>query len=702
MSALQKNYTRQYFIWLCSGSLIAVFFSIIAACQSPISGLNLSWSTDHAIAKALPLKTQIAAINSIDGWISLQASDFAPYPNREFKSYHSYWQFLHRQQQLYRALRAQHVQFTTVDGDTIAISSERSRNVGNLPLHFWQGILIAIAAWYLGVLVFLLDPRSARNRYFFLASGALFTATLTSSIYSSRELAMSAPLLVILCDVKFLADLLLSTSLICLLLHFPKRIGHYSIDIALFCLMIAWFLSAEAGLLNTPKNRQFPIPCALIIVAALALRQFQLSVKDPLNNAALFCFSAFFCSSLLFILHELSGIPRNLGNLLSTDYTTALLWVLLGLAVGIGRYKLNNLTRHRYLLFFMASTASFSVIVIGHYIKLGEWPEYTPAILLILIGGLSLAIFHAGKAFAAPPFTDTELLMFTAINYQASEKNIDYAWQTFLKQLLQPQAIHVDDASYPRATISLSGKFLHIPKLKGPGSLCCEYAQYGKRLFNSSDAQKINTLIFTAQGLIANSQQHYCQQQAINKLFAGDLQRSIGEALVPALRYNECGPIKEIIRDVLTETHTISSGLYGRRIALHELIADLQPELEQRLERQGLTLNWTANLPKNSLSLEYPIYKAVSSGLRELAKLSGQTPDISNICFDIKYDAGRLFINFGAHNKGAYRSLKHITENEILRRTIAPLQGEVALIENKKYQFNFQLPPQLSPPSSAL
>lgn len=204
--------------------------------------------------------------------------------------------------------------------------------------------------------------------------------------------------------------------------------------------------------------------------------------------------------------------------------------------------------------------------------------------------------------------------------------------------------------------------------------------------------------LFTARGLIANNQQNHRQQQALNRLFADDIQRSIGEALAPALRYDECGPIKEVIRNVLAEAHTISSGLYGRRIALHELIADLQAELEQRLERQGLILNWTANLSENSLSLEYPIYKAVSSGLRELAKLSCQVPDISNISFDIAYDAGRLFINLGAHNKGAYQSLSHIADNEILRRTIAPLQAQLALLENKKYQFSFQL----TPPNNAL
>ncbi len=699
---MQEKYSRQYIIWFCIAPIILAFFSIIAACQIPISGVNLSWSADHAIAETLPVKTQIASISTIDGDIPLQANDFAPYPNREFESYHGYWQFLHRQQQFYRALRAQDVQFITVDGDTIVINTERSRHVGDLPLHFWQGILVAIAAWYLGMLVFLRDPRSASNRYFFLACGALLTATLASAVYSSRELAMSAPLLVILCDVRFLADLLLSTCLICLLLHFPKRVGHYSIDIALFCLMFAWFVSAEAGFLNTPTNRQLPIPSALIIVAALALLQFQLSVNDPFNNAALCCFYAFLCSSLFFIWYELSSSPGNLGDLLRTDYTSALLWVLFGLGLSMSRYKLNSITRHRCLLLLLVSTASCCLIVINHYLKLNDWAMFAHPILLILIGGLCLAIFHPRKAFAAPPFTNAELLMFTAINYQGSNKDIDYAWQTFLNQLFQPQAIHVDDVSYLRATISLSGKFLHIPQLKGPGSLRCEYAQYGKRLFNGSDAHKINTLLFTARGLIANSQQHHRQQQALNSLFANDIQRSIGEALAPALRYDECGPIKEVIRNVLAEAHTISSGLHGRRIALHELIADLQAELEQRLERQGLILNWAANLSENSLSLEYPIYKAVSSGLRELAKLSCQVPDISNISVDIAYDAGRLFINLGAHNKGAYRSLSHIADNEILRRTIAPLQAQLTLLENKKCQFSFQLTPQLTSPNKTL
>jgi hypothetical protein len=147
VSALQEKYSRQYIIWFCTVPILLAFFSIIAACQIPISGLNLSWSADHAIAETLPLKIQIASISTIDGDIRLQASDFAPYPNREFESYHGYWQFLHRQQQFYRALRAQDVQFITADGDTIAINTERSRSVSDLPLHFWQGILIAIAAW---------------------------------------------------------------------------------------------------------------------------------------------------------------------------------------------------------------------------------------------------------------------------------------------------------------------------------------------------------------------------------------------------------------------------------------------------------------------------------------------------------------------------------------------------------------------------
>jgi len=689
---LQGKRSRQHLIWLCSIPIFAIFLSILAACNNPISGLNLVWSDNYAITTlpdTSPLGTKIVAINSREGKLALTASDFARNPNREFASYDSYWQFLRRQQQLYLTLQAEHVQFITAAGDTISVATQKSRHFSELPLHFWQKLATGLMAWILGASLFYFDSNTVGRRYLFLSCGALFSASLTSSVYSSRELAMSGPLLVVLCDLKFLADLLLSASLVGILRHFPKRIGHYSIDIALFCLAIAWFVVSEAGILNTSMNRQFAIPIGILTAVAMAVWQWHVHAKAPVHNAALFCFFTFMSPALLFTLNAISNYPSKLHGLLSIDYTTPLLWILCGLALGISRYKLNSLTRHRYLFFILVSAIGFCVIAISHYLSLAQWPVYAPPTLLLLLLGFGLAIHQTSKSLAAPPVTSADLLQLAAINYHARDEDIDQAWQTFISQFFDSVTIKRLTANYPSASISHAGKFLDVPLLKGIGSLRCEYADGNKRLFHASDAQIIDTLCATAKGLITANQQFHRQQQVQNKQFANDLQHNIGEALLPALRHDECDPIKEVIRNILAESHTISSGLYGRKIALHELLADLHLELEQRLDRLGVILDWTVQLPTTPINLAYPAYKTLSSSLRELVRLSSQAADVCHACIDITYEAQHLVITFRAHNKGVYLALNNIAQSDSLPRIIAALHGEMRVADNQKIQLCF-------------
>ncbi|MEX1667896.1 hypothetical protein AB4876_03180 [Zhongshania guokunii] len=629
------------------------------------------------------------AINSSEGKLVLQANDFARYPNRAFTNYDHYWQFLHRQQQLYLALQTNEVQFIADNGYTISASTQKSRWVNEIPLHFWQTLAAGLFVWSLGASLLIFKPNSASGRYFFLCCGALFSSSLASSIYSSRELAMSAPVLVILCDLKFLADLVFSASLISLLLQFPKRITHYSVNIALFLLALAWFVASEAGILNTPMNRQFAIPIGIFIAIALAFWQLHITTKDPLHKAALFCFFTFISPALLFTFNELSAFPNKLHGLLSIDYTIALMWILFGLALGISRYKLNSCSRHPYLFFILVTTIGLCLNSISYYLKWGQWPVYSPSILLILLLSLIFAIYHASHKLSAQPLSNIDVIHFIAINYQTRNESIDQAWQAFIRKFFDTCRVQARATNCSTATVSHGGKFLYVPLLQGPGSLRCEYAQRGRRLFHPSDAQKINTLANTAKDLITANQQFHRQQQVQNKQLANDLRKNIGEALLPTLRHNEPETIKQIIRDVLAQTHTISSGLYGSSITLHELLTDLHRELEQRLQRGGVILSWTTQLPTIPINLEYPAYSALSACLRELAKLCSQLADISHACIDITHDEPHLVITIRAHNKGVYLPLSDRIQSDTLPLIVDPLLGEMKIDDKLKIKIYF-------------
>ena len=166
-------------------------------------------------------------------------------------------------------------------------------------------------------------------------------------------------------------------------------------------------------------------------------------------------------------------------------------------------------------------------------------------------------------------------------------------WRSILDKVFEPQKMDVQ--AQPRADVCITaqGVQLMVPDLAGQ-MLCLTAAGRGTRLFNTDDLHFAQTLTRLAEHASQFERTYHEGAAQERKRIAADLHDDIGGKLLHLA--NQSGSDGQYARNALEDLRTLTRGLSGQTRTLDNLFADLQYQLAQRADRQGVAFQWQCDL----------------------------------------------------------------------------------------------------------
>lgn len=258
--------------------------------------------------------------------------------------------------------------WTRADGtpQKLTFAPYAGRPAWSLPFEFWLQLFVGGAGIFVGAWVWALR-RDHASDFFALSGFGLMLAALSASVYSTRELALSASLMQTLNAGNSIGTNIFGLSLVSLLLVYPHRIGN---SLAIIAAWVIGGIAVGAHLLQVMPSQALgsygPMLIQFIVIAALIVTQLYRSRRSPLARAALGWFGlSILLGTGVFVFAI--AVPVLLGFEPQTSQAHAfgiILLIYCGLAVGVARYRLFDLGLWSFRLAYSCSLAARRVAIV--------------------------------------------------------------------------------------------------------------------------------------------------------------------------------------------------------------------------------------------------------------------------------------------------------------------------------------------------
>jgi signal transduction histidine kinase len=568
-----------------------------------------------------------ATLAAIDG-IALTAADRIEEPDF-LPSYGEVRALFAAQSAAVAALRDAPVRltFTGADGRRFDVeATPAKRPLGDLPVLFWLQMVFGAGALLIGAWVWSLRRRDLGVIMFGLTGLGLLLSTASAAVYSSRELVLDGGLFRVLSAVNHLGAQLFGAGMVALFCLYPKRLVSNRVLAVIGGVIALWWIGDTAHLTVNPQIGSYlPVMIETAAIFALIGVQWWINRADPLARAAMRWFGLsvavgisgyVFGNALPVLLGQTPALPQ--GLLLGS-----FLLIYIGLALGLGRYRLFQLDQWAYRTVFYAGGA-LGVLAFDAALIFALQVERVAAlgVSLLLIGLLYLpardAIWQRLTARRrTPPDALFGWVVEAALAPPAERQG---RWRDLLSRLFEPLEIDASGAIFAGPAIQEDGLSLGIPATSAGPALVLRFARGGRSLFTAEDLAAARQAV----GLLAQadaSRLAYERGAAEERRrIAQDLHDDVGARLLSGLHKSDLPQTRGALREAIAEIRLVVSGLAGERRPLDEVFADLRHEAFDRLGAAGVVLDWPLDeaAAQPPFEVDYAIQKALRSALREM------------------------------------------------------------------------------------
>jgi signal transduction histidine kinase len=576
----------------------------------------------------------------------------------DLQLYREFSDFFGRQSAIYNRLNQPEVHLILADGHSVSLQPAPHRPLSSLPFLFWFQLGCGFVSLMIGIGVYAFRQEEIATRCFAASAIGLMAIITAAAMYSTRELAIDGELFYRLTLINQYGTVLFVALGTAVLWYSPRRISPLpmaSMLLALYGLFALLHTLAVWESLNT--GIRFPIFFFVLLIIVFSFFSWRSTRGRPASRAALkWLLYSWFTGIVLFFSLRLIPVALGLGSLIPQAAAwLVLVFIYVGVALGITRYRLFNLDRWVLRAWFWIFSG---LAVIGVDISLVSLLDInTPlatAIALAVIGWIYFPLRQVLWARYAPGLNriDFENLFPEILEMTLSpgqDRELFDKWQDMLQRVYEPLEIRPlaapETASLNKVRINRNGISLQLPALPGGSALELSGAEHADRLFNPNDIRFANAIwgLFNhaVQFRLALERGAHEERQRI----ARDLHDDVAARLLTLVHRSDDAGYEKLARQALGALRdTIYTLGTQSPSPLEDLLADMRHEIQQRLEAIDIQLHWHTSGNMEGITLNARQHINLQRILQELVSNVIHHTQASKLSFDIDIQPHQLHI----------------------------------------------------------
>jgi signal transduction histidine kinase len=602
--------------WVLAACAVASVLTVVMALRTPWLGLVLQVQEDGRVsvqsaqgpAATIPPQATLVYLQAAGTRLEIGKDDLMEEPD-VVDDYVTMDAFFQRQSALTSLIRQPGLTLGWQSASDAALQTTTltptQRPLDSLPLVFWFQLLVSVTGCLIAAWVWALRPQEWGVRLFAITGASFPVFAMPAALYSSRELALDGAWFRALCALNHWGSFMFGAALLAIFLCSPQRLLKLRWVAAVFLFYNLWWLAETLRWApDMDWGNRYAVMSEMLGALALAVLQWMRSRGDPVQRAALRWFMlSMLLGSGLFIL--LVVATASLGWLppLPQGYAFGLFLVIyIGIALGLGRYRLFDLDRWAYRLLVWLGGA---LAVVGLDALCVLWFGWSSSSALALSAWAFTLAYLPLRHWLWQKFSHQHTLQLhellpdvLGIALQPALLQRERLWDDLLKRLFQPLQQKVadpaDSAEPTAPRILEDGLGLQIPACVGMRARALRYQAQGARLFTPRDASFVEALVLlmvqTGNSLAAQERLVLQERQRI----ARDMHDDVGARLLMLIHHAKTPAIAELARAAMQDLRTALSALDTHPVPLAHALADWRAEASDRCEAAGLTLQWTA------------------------------------------------------------------------------------------------------------
>ncbi|GIT92204.1 hypothetical protein JANAI62_26620 [Jannaschia pagri] len=619
------------------GTSLAVVLAAILSVLTTVTALNQPWigaektiggegpgiaitGFDPAGPAADVQGSRILAIEGSTGRIDVTPADALEEPD-VLPSYQAMRDLFANQGALTEALRAGPVTIVT-DEAAATVTAAQSRPLGSLPFVFWIQILVAVSSLVLGGWAASLRPKDLAPWLFAAAGAGLALAIFAAALYSTRDLALPEATWTFVSSLNVFGAITFGAFMGSMMLIYPVRLiplWAVWIQPVVFAL---WYLGNPLGFWAsraTGGHLATAVEMGMIVLGLLA--QLWATRKNPKERsiAVWFGISVVFGSGMFIALMAVPGALGYEPTIRQGHAFLLFLFVYLGLAIGVARFRMFDLGDWSFRIFYYAVGV---VLLFGldaaliSSLSFDAVPAFSSALLIVVVLYLPFrdqlsAVLRRRTARPAEDLSDA----IGAVALAPTPQEREARYRDVLEAAFRPLTIDPAPGAVQAPTLIDEGAALDVPGPAGVPPLRLRWTGGGRRLYAPSDLRRAEGIVGTIARLDALADARDKAVEMERARIDRDVHDNIGVQLLGALHSAQPERKNALIRQTLSDLRDIVANTKAVDAPLREVVADLRGEVGMIYEAAGLPLEWAdRDLPDVTVSA------AVASSLRAIVR----------------------------------------------------------------------------------
>lgn len=550
-------------------------------------------------AAHIPQGTVLTTVSGNGKSMRLVARDFLSEPDGNLPSFADYDAFLARQGELDAIQSSPEVIFEDKQGSSWTITPHASRPITDLPAPYWVPLIVGIFAWLISACIWVFRTQDVSARYLLLTGWATLMFSPFAAIYATRELGMNETVFRVFSDLNFMGGNLFIAALIALLLYYPRPIAPRWAGLAVVALFMTWFTAQQFGAFdNMVLARRLLVMIGILASFVLAGYHWYHTRNDPVGRASLQWFLLSWLMSIT-IFSTIIFVPQIFGidtSALQGFSFSLFLLLYAGLAFGIVRFRLFELGEWwARVVTWMISIILLIMLDLVFLLGMQLSSGLSLSLALLICGLIWLPLrgffwtrFLGGKRNDERSNFKHVLEIAFAADPEAQAKQ----WIVLLQNLFDPLEIKPVTTPVDAVSLEQDGLALRLPMVGAIPALELAYANAGSRLFTRRDRTLAQDLADMLSHAIDSRNSYEKGAGEERKRIASDIHDNVGASLLNALHSSSDNRKDQLIRETIADLRGIINNAAAPDISLGEALAHIRRETADRLEANGITLDW--------------------------------------------------------------------------------------------------------------